>query len=100
MQKRGGDIRKVQQLRQIVQNLRVRPSPPGLITHEIVRSEGFGRAKKQGEDLAGILRTGIDPFALLTEETFIESARIARGTTFAAYQTEFFGLLISEYTVR
>ncbi len=92
-------------LRGIVQNLAKRPVRTGPIRDDLGRAEGFARGRLVpdevvGISLAGILLPGIEPYTKLSEKLFDGSAKYGRGTTFEAFQYEFFGALLSEYLER
>ncbi len=87
-------------LRRIVANLATRPAPQRPITVEDIRAEGFARARRTPDGIAGLLRLGMEPFTALSEKMFSGSAKIERGTSFAAYQEEFFSALLSDYMGR
>ncbi len=87
-------------LRRIVEQLAERPAPSGPLTQEILRSEGFARATRRGQRLAGILRPGYEHFTTLFELMFCRSPKMERGATFSTYQNEFFEFLLSNYLGR
>jgi hypothetical protein len=82
-------------LRRVIENLAIKSLPQGPITHDILRAKDLARARLGPVGLVGILLPGIETFTELSERLFCASAEIERGTTFAAYQDEFFTALLS-----
>src|SRR6202040_1016371 len=73
-------------LRRIVEQLAERPAPSGPLTQEILRAEGFARATRRKQAVAGILRPGYEHFTTLSDMMFCRSPKMERGATFSTYQ--------------
>lgn len=100
---RGGDksvTHELGLLRRIAENLVTRPLPFGHVTDDVLRAEGLARARRTPDTLIGVLQPGYDAFSELCEKLISKSPKIERGTSFAKYQEELFGALLSDFLGR
>lgn len=88
-------------LRRVVRHLRLRPLSDGIITTEVLRSEGFARGRITPTGLVGLTHQGAGAFAELCEQLLSRDRAIERGTRLADFADELFtGLLENGYLGR
>lgn len=89
--------REVGLLRKLAKNLILKPSPPGPITQDFLRTEGLARVRPHADGLVAILRPGDEAFTKLSESIIGHLPAMERGTIFSNFQTELFEFLAATY---